>query len=1150
MSNISSRYQLSGSPPQAQLFPRAEVIDGTPKRPTRAKREDSSSQTASTSTQWTLQPVPAASSDADRQLQVALAASAMRVFSDSIVQIPSGSTIYPGFDALRSAFNTPEIQAWILSKGIALDTVVVKPGSVSGVVYGSGAPARKTFTTGDDSGWWQVSASLREAAYALDVTGKGVSYIRADSDRFSRDAVLRGYGVTPPTGADDLADVRGALSAADWSALPSETKLRLEARTQRVRETIDARDERAHLVSTLSQFVRGKSDDDAVSLANVTTPISTTSALAVGGVDKAAVDAVLASHGFPAPESVAQVRNTIRWLDAKLAPVPDLGNYAQLIARPWVPGALSEADRGFAAQLGDDDSGNNKPAQNVLRVLDIGGILHANTPDALRVQADSLLDQILSSRVAQLWGEAVARSRGFLGESGSFQMSLLESKQWALAAIMLQIDPQAPGTPGILAGYDIYQPANHGRTLEAVRADIEAHLLKNPLLDAKTAPLVAHLFLASVAPEFLIRDVPPTLRMGSTEWADLRLGVTFAERQGGAGSSRAMNYPQVMALARLDARTPEEAAVLYNQGVDVLMDWGLMQGLYSKPTGGRYTPQQYAQATLAFDAQREHLLHALKAFNVPLPTRRDLAIGQLQRVFPDLSRAQLQGLNVQIADPNERRNMKLSEPRTRSLIETYMTGELVKGRWMLSDANTLASKSYAPKTPFQFNKVPTHAEKAATDKKVQALNARIESLPDVQAQLSGKVDTYLADLKQGLSTITRKMISNLPLAERQALEHGAVELFAIREQTDGVPTVEQTSDQIEELRGRQGTLIRSEYNGVTRYFEVFPAKMLIRKREDLPNQLTLGGTLEDRLKVYGNWAPSTTQLQNGAEQPFDFRAYSTDAMPRSGVTSPGIIIDKLGETLAAAPADAGGVASVPVPNSFSSTRTLAIVDRIMQGNFIHHRDTVLKYARGELKLEQEREISQRNDGILLGMIPFVGAITDLAKGNIVEGMRGLIIDTTGALLGGAGSSVRVLAKSTKVVAPFGAKAFRVLEKGVSMVSAFLNPLDGSADLIVSGAKGIIAVPKFLSRGPKAKAFASMLAAQEKLRTYFGVQTGMRQSVSAQDEPRQAGTPSGQNHAIPVHAVQSNGIWYAVNPKNGLPIGTPLDGYKPSGTVAA
>jgi len=177
------------------------------------------------------------------------------------------------------------------------------------------------------------------------------------------------------------------------------------------------------------------------------------------------------------------------------------------------------------------------------------------------------------------------------------------------------------------------------------------------------------------------------------------------------------------------------------------------------------------------------------------------------------------------------------------------------------------------------------------------------------------------------------MIANLPLADRQALEYGAVELFTLREQIDGVPTLDQTSAQVEARRGRKGTLIRCDYNGQISYFEVFPAKMMIVKRTDLPEQLVLGGTLEETQRTYGRWAPSTVLLQNGAVEPFDFNAYTSDALPRSDVSSAGIIIDKLGDTLPAVPAAADGRVSAAVPNSFASPRSQAIVDRILQGNF-------------------------------------------------------------------------------------------------------------------------------------------------------------------------------------------------------------------------
>lgn len=110
------------------------------------------------------------------------------------------------------------------------------------------------------------------------------------------------------------------------------------------------------------------------------------------------------------------------------------------------------------------------------------------------------------------------------------------------------------------------------------------------------------------------------------------------------------------------------------------------------------------------------------------------------------------------------------------------------------------------------------AEQAAVDKNVQALNAKIALLPNVQDQVPGAVDTYLANLKQALSVMTRRMIADLPLPDRQALEYGATELFTLREQTDQVLTLEEMPGRVEERRGRKGTLLRNEYNGVIRFF--------------------------------------------------------------------------------------------------------------------------------------------------------------------------------------------------------------------------------------------------------------------------------------------------------------------------------------------
>jgi hypothetical protein len=160
-----------------------------------------------------------------------------------------------------------------------------------------------------------------------------------------------------------------------------------------------------------------------------------------------------------------------------------------------------------------------------------------------------------------------------------------------------------------------------------------------------------------------------------------------------------------------------------------------------------------------------------------------------------------------------------------------------------------------------------------------------------------------------------------------------------------------------------------------------------------------------------------------------------------------------------------------------------------------------------------------------------------------------LIDTVGAFLGGAGSAVRSLVKSTKVVAPFGAKAFRVVEKGVTVVSAFLNPIDGAADLLVNGAKGVLALPHVLSRVPNVSAFANMLVAQEKLRAFFGVRAALDRSTATPNGSPQSTAHQGHNHGVPVRAVQAGEHWYAVNPQNGLAVGTPLDGYRRLGEAS-
>lgn len=1092
------------------------------------------------------------SSVADRTLQLFIDRTALQIASDTQVELHPNTTIYPLFNAYRSALNTDEMRDWFSKNDMELPTVVVKRDSVSGRVTRDGVSSVQTFNINDSSGWRQVSKRLRAAARALDPERAGLPSVGVSGNSFSRNAVLRWYGITPPASDGNVKSVHNDLVKVDWATRSSIGKSGLERRVDTARDAIDILDERANLAKKLTPLLADKADQEAVSLAGLEIKVSSRSKLALKGFTTVTVADALRHHGMPLPTTVGELRNIIRWLDTQLEPPSPWGSYSGLLTDKWAPGFMSATDKTFLAGLSDEDV-NRKTSDNILRDLDLEGVLVGATPETLRDKSDHFLQLLLGSSAASEFGERLARKRQFLGASGTAQLSSKERAQWLIAAIKLQIDPAAPGRPGTVAGYELYKPGDSGKTVNEMRADFEQHLKKNPRVDSKTAPLMAHLFLASAAPEFLIRGTPPTLRIGSSEWSDLRLGVVIAERLGGAGSSRGMNYKDIIALSRLEGRTPEEHALFTSYGADILLDWGMMQGLYAKPVDGTYTAQHFQQAQEGFKAEREQLIHALDVFNLPLPTREKLAIENLQKVFPDYSVEQLKTFRVHIADPNVRRNMKPSEPRTRSLVETYMSGDLSRNRWMLLGPDEQAPRLQTPKTPYGGSARLSDRDQAKVNQNVQALNGKIASLPDLKTLVPREVDAYLDGLKQGLGTTTRLMIANLPLSDRQALEFGSVELFALREQVDGVPKVEHTAGQLEERRGRKGTVIRSVYKGLVSYYEVFPDKMHIIKRTDLPKDLTLGGSPQAHPKSYGVWAPTVTQLENGAVQAFDFNAYSSNEMPRSGVSSPGIIIERLGDTLEAPPT-AGRARDDIVPNSFSSARTQSIVDRIMQGNFIHHRDSVLKLAIGQLQLEEQRLILQENDNILLGMIPFVGAITDIANGNIIEGTRGLFFDTLGALVGGAGSSIKPLIKASKAVVPFGAKVFNVLEKGVLVVSSLLNPLDGAADMLVAAGRGVIAIPTLANNITKLPAGAMLGALEEKARAGLSLRSlrtprkVLKRKPGEQEQSPE--TFSGKVDSKPVEAVKVGETWYATNPNNRLPIGTPLEKFEPSSTTTA
>lgn len=224
---------------------------------------------------------------------------------------------------------------------------------------------------------------------------------------------------------------------------------------------------------------------------------------------------VLDHKGLGSPRTAGETRNIISWLRSALPPAPPLGNYAGLMQREWAPGLLTASDKALIKTLASERwSGEYRQD---FACLDDLPVL------ALQENPGAHLDKLLNSEQALDFGERLARALKWPQEP--FSKTLRQ--QLVIAALTVHADPDAPSEPGHVAGYDLYQPANMGLALGAVRGHVEQHLVDKRGVDPKLAVLTAHIGLAQAAPEFLVKDVPLQIRIGTPAWAERRLGLQW-----------------------------------------------------------------------------------------------------------------------------------------------------------------------------------------------------------------------------------------------------------------------------------------------------------------------------------------------------------------------------------------------------------------------------------------------------------------------------------------------------------------------------------------------------------------------------------------------------------------------------------------------
>ncbi|XVJ49952.1 hypothetical protein ACDZ94_25995 (plasmid) [Pseudomonas sp. UBT] len=866
---------------------------------------------------------------------------------------------------------------------------------------------------------------------------------------------------------------------------------------------------------------------------------------------------LLSFSGLGSPETVAQVNSAIAWLTIRLPPPPTAGDFGGLSPYTWAPGALSSNDLIVlkAASIGPG---------SVTQLLG-SHMARTDLPNDRDLQLQGFFDSAHAVAEAQ----ALAQRLNMAEVKGGQPLSRATRHQLLAAAIKAGAGAELPGKPGVVAGYDIYQPNNLGRTLDEVRGDIETQLESN-VADAKMAPLIAHLLLAQAAPEFLVKpdpgvsaQAPESLKlspgqvsMGSTAWMNLRLGCAMADKLGGAGSSRSLNITQAQALTRLNPMGLEHETLIKCLGAPMLLDWAVMSGVFPKRSDGFYSAGDYSAAAQAF-ADRENSTHtAFQSLTSEPPSQTSLLIDQLALLFPEMTQEEIANFKLELDTdtPYNPRNEGHLEPRQLRLTDVILTQQASLDPLTL--LGEVLNKVFAQDKTYRFIHPKVSQE---------TFNDRVSKLASIASLVTPAVDQYLADSRRAEETVIKLMIANAPLDVRQGLESGDVEIFTLREETGEPLERDQGKDsKVADKRAKRGVLLRyknkGEEGGYT-YLEMFPGSMKVSKRHLLFSELKLDGVVEKDSVPYGPFAHISVDFRKAAPVDFDFQAYQTGSELRPGVRTKAII-EKFGQTLPgqAAPRRSN-VTPVYVPNSWASRKTNDIAKAIVAATFDGKRQALLDYANEPTKLRKRRTypfdsgkvFTHENLRTVLSLIPFVGAVADIGDGNIGAGFKGLLIDFASFAFTGGLAGARNFFKGLKAIVPFSGTAFTLRAvKGVApFFRSLFNPLDGVSDVLRIGPKAIGATRQVLAGKlvPVGKGFYLTTTAFEKCRWGLGVYDTLYPQPVGQEASTYPSSQLGVSQNCALRAVQIDTLWYAIDPVTQQPTGAPLQDFTPDSPVS-
>lgn len=898
--------------------------------------------------------------------------------------IPATSTFGQWWSQLGQAFQSPDVQQWLQDRDVKPSSIKINPASGQISFTLKTAPGQIVRTVGlDDPGWAAVSGPILSASRVIVPGDAAITF-------------------SPPLSATANSAPFNLMKLfyKDSAQHNGRNEERLEEHQAQLAD-IRNRYQAAFDLRHLANFVREGTRDEAQIPHELDTRIvhvdhaSTYTPANAGNHNSVSLKQFIKDHGWPLPTTLEQLDNLV---NALLTPPPKAavnGNYGGAHAWPVPLDTVSAQQLRADVLLGKVGDIDLHPATSVLDyLLDGKPVLPTQTADPR-----SLIDSLIASPKGQALGRAFQAQFEARQVKGSVN-------DWLLAALSLDLsEPHAPAagaTQTRIAGYTLLSAQNSGKTAAVVFNELKAELAKaGKGSSPEQASIQATLMLSSRAPEFLVRDIPQDLLLGTHSWVSFATAVARIEANA-PGATATMSYAHVMTQANIAPICREDERTEFVAQSAALKGWAVANGMPYPTNNAAMTRVRETYA-----AQISELKSASHASMTEMPTAKDMALEQLKKAMPDLDPKLFEEKCIRV-EPSNRRF-----PGPYSILDVYIDGRGIPNAPGSSDNWGETGRDLIRKLTSGIVDLPDDGRSGAWVSSSTAFDLnevlqKLKQLPRVSSTFDASFSAYSDAVKTATAAHIKHMVSKLPLADRQNFEFGKITIAKeVHHEWGGITVSERN-------KTTEGRLqIKIERDGQVHTYQLDRLQGTITQRPDL-------GDFKTGQPYYKESRP--------------FNEYKV--VTPQGQYSDGLTDESTGAT--------------GIPNSFASARTAYLADAVLQDLDL---PGLKKSAKGQTVFDTEVPTHEKAAEFGLNLIPFRSAIVNFQNGKIAQGLGDLSWDVFGFLVG-FGTVLKGAKAAASGAAALAKVGHHLKIVGRAAVGA-LNPVGGLDDLargLVSGVK--------------------------------------------------------------------------------------------------